>query len=64
MVEALIALLIVLIVVGVVWWIGQYVIGQLGLPPPALIVWNVVVALVFLLVLLKFLLPLAGVHAL
>ena len=64
MVESLITLLIVLAVVGVIWWVGSLVLAQIPSPLPLQTIWSVIMALVLLIILLRFLLPLAGVKAL
>ncbi len=59
MIGLLVQILIICLIFGVVWW----VISLLPLPAPFGQVAQVVVALIFLLILISLLLPLAGVHA-
>lgn len=59
MIPILIQLLILCLIFGVVWW----VLTLIPLPPPFGQVAQVVVALLFALILISLLLPLAGIHA-
>jgi hypothetical protein len=59
MISLLVSLIVILLVFGVVW----YIIGLLPLPDPFGLVVRVVFALVLLLVLLNFLVPLTGAHS-
>jgi len=61
MAEALINLLIVLIVIGVIWYIGTIVLGYIPSPIPLLMIWNIIMALIVFIILLKFvLIPILG----
>ena len=62
MLEILISLLITLLILGVIWWAGRTILGIVPAPAPIMMVWDVVMVVVLLVVLLKFLLPLAGMH--
>jgi putative effector of murein hydrolase LrgA (UPF0299 family) len=64
MINDLIYLLIALIVIGIIWYIGTLILGQFPSPLPLATIWNLIMLLVCLLVVLKFLLPLVGIHAL
>jgi len=55
----LITLIIILIIFGVIW---QYILPMFNFPPGINNAITAVLALIFLLVLLHLLLPLAGVH--
>ena len=56
MISILVTLLIIALIFGVAWWI----IGLIPLPPPFKMIAQVVLALIFLIVLIELLLPLAG----
>lgn len=56
MISLLITLLVILLVFGVFW----YIISLLPLPPPFAMIGQIVLAVLLLLVLLNFLLPVAG----
>jgi hypothetical protein len=56
MVEGLSNLLIVLIVIGVIWWIGTEILKHVPAPIPLRLIWDVVLALIFLIILVKFVL--------
>lgn len=55
MISLLITILILALIFGVVWW----VLTLIPLPPPFLTVAQVVIALIFLLLIISYLLPLA-----
>jgi len=60
MISSLVGLLIILLIIGVIWYA---VTSLIPLPPPFGVIANLVLALILVLVLLEFLLPFAGIHA-
>jgi len=56
MIEMLITLLVVLLILGLIYW----VITLIPLPPPFVLLAQVVMAIIFVLVLISFLLPYTG----
>lgn len=58
MIAFLLQLIILLVIFGLIWW----VLGLIPLPHPFATIAQVVLAVVFLLILLAYLLPLAGVY--
>jgi uncharacterized membrane protein YwzB len=59
MISLLVTILVLALIFGLVWW----AIGMIPLPPPFGMIVQVALVLIFVLVLLSYLLPLAGSHA-
>jgi putative effector of murein hydrolase LrgA (UPF0299 family) len=49
----LISLLVLVVILGVVFWLGTYIVDQLPMPAPFKVAGRVIVALIVLLVLLR-----------
>ena len=64
MIPTLVHIFIVLIVLGIVWWIMQLILDNLPIAAPFRQVANVILLLIGLLVVLSLILPLAGVRGL
>ena len=62
MIEALVHILIVLVILGIVWWIVTMILDQLPIAAPFRQAVNVILLLIGLLIVLSALLPLAGVR--
>lgn len=60
MIATLVHVLIILLILGVVFWLCEYVLGLIPAAAPFKIVARVILAVIALLVLLNLLLPLAG----
>jgi hypothetical protein len=60
LIHGLFMILIIGICVGIVWWVGRWVITKLAAPAIAMTIWNGLFILVGAIIIINFLLSLAG----
>lgn len=63
MLELLVTLIVLVLVAGVLYWAITAIAGAFGLPPQIVVVLQVLLALIFILVLVGYLLPMVHLPA-
>jgi hypothetical protein len=59
-ISQLLRLLLYVICFGLIYWVGRWFIGKLGLPDPAQLIWSGIFILIGVVIAINFLLSLAG----
>lgn len=60
MIHSLMYVLIIGICLGIIWWLGNYVMARLGAPPMAATAWTIIFVVLICFALINFLLGMSG----